>query len=287
MEISRSRNSHIRLPRSVTLQPMALPSRSLKPAIDLRLSVTTGFWPAMIFRASTASSKYFFSPVALPTPMLTTIFCNRGSDKRLVRPNCSARPGQNFLLDSAAGGGAWEWPWAPLLALAFFALALLALVRLGRLFALGGLLALGLFLALGRLFGLGFLLGRGWFFDLGCFFALGRLLDLGWLFNLGWLFSLGLVSAPLASLRPWLVFRLPAALRPRAPGPWAASGPGLPFLLGRLVGRCLRLRRDGRFRIRDGRLVFRSWSSFPGGVPGEPPRAASLSFSLAWSWEER
>ena len=38
---SRSRNSYIRFPRSVTLQPMAIPSRSWKLAIDLRLSVTT------------------------------------------------------------------------------------------------------------------------------------------------------------------------------------------------------------------------------------------------------
>ncbi len=107
MEISRSRNSHIRLPRSVTLQPMAFPSRSLKPAIDWRLRVTTGFWPAMVFRASTASSRYFFSPVALPTPMLMTIFCNRGSARRFVRPNCWARPAGSPS-DSAAGAGAWE-----------------------------------------------------------------------------------------------------------------------------------------------------------------------------------
>ena len=47
-EISRSRNSYIRRPRSVTLQPIAIPSRSWKPAIDLRAMVTTGFWPAIM-----------------------------------------------------------------------------------------------------------------------------------------------------------------------------------------------------------------------------------------------
>ena len=40
--INRSRNSYIRLPRSVTLAPMALPSRSLKPAIDFLARVTIG-----------------------------------------------------------------------------------------------------------------------------------------------------------------------------------------------------------------------------------------------------
>ena len=44
--ISRSRNSHMRSPRSVTLQPIDWPSRSLKPAIDLRALVMIGFWPA-------------------------------------------------------------------------------------------------------------------------------------------------------------------------------------------------------------------------------------------------
>ncbi len=43
--ISRSKNSHIRSPRKVTLAPMALPSRSLKPAMDFLARVTSGFWP--------------------------------------------------------------------------------------------------------------------------------------------------------------------------------------------------------------------------------------------------
>ena len=45
--ISRSKNSHMRSPRSVTLAPMALPSRSLKPAIDFLALVTSGFWPVI------------------------------------------------------------------------------------------------------------------------------------------------------------------------------------------------------------------------------------------------
>ena len=46
-QISRSKNSHIRSPRRVTLAPMALPSRSLKPAIDFLARVTSGFWPVI------------------------------------------------------------------------------------------------------------------------------------------------------------------------------------------------------------------------------------------------
>src|SRR3712207_8855289 len=42
-EISRSRNSHMRSPRSVTLQPIDWPSRSLKPAIESLDFVMIGF----------------------------------------------------------------------------------------------------------------------------------------------------------------------------------------------------------------------------------------------------
>ena len=49
--MSRSKNSHMRSPRRVTLAPMALPSRSLKPAIDFLALVTSGFWPVMIVRS--------------------------------------------------------------------------------------------------------------------------------------------------------------------------------------------------------------------------------------------
>ena len=39
-DTSRSTNSHIQAPRSVTFAPIAMPSRSLKPAIDFRAFVT-------------------------------------------------------------------------------------------------------------------------------------------------------------------------------------------------------------------------------------------------------
>ena len=63
-EISRSRNSYIRARRSVTLQPIAIPSRSRNPAIDLRAKVMIGFCPVICVSASTAVSRCFFSWIA-------------------------------------------------------------------------------------------------------------------------------------------------------------------------------------------------------------------------------
>ena len=83
---SRSKNSHIRSPRRVTLAPMALPSRSLKPAIDFLARVTSGFWPVMAVRSRTAPSSSDGCWVARPTPMLMTIFSMRGTSMTLGRP---------------------------------------------------------------------------------------------------------------------------------------------------------------------------------------------------------
>ena len=47
----------MRSPRRVTLAPMALPSRSLKPAIDFLALVTIGFWPVISVRSATAPSS--------------------------------------------------------------------------------------------------------------------------------------------------------------------------------------------------------------------------------------
>ena len=69
----------MRAPRSVTLVPMALPSRSLKLAIDFLALVITGFWPAMVVRSLTAPSRSDGWPTASPTPMLITIFSSRGT----------------------------------------------------------------------------------------------------------------------------------------------------------------------------------------------------------------
>ena len=63
-------NSYMRSRRSVTLAPIAMPSRSLKVAIDLRDLVTTGFWPVIAVRSATAPSTALRSLTASPTPML-------------------------------------------------------------------------------------------------------------------------------------------------------------------------------------------------------------------------
>ena len=49
----RSRNSYIRSRRNVTLQPIGMPSRILKPATDLRASVVTGLLTSDFFHIAT------------------------------------------------------------------------------------------------------------------------------------------------------------------------------------------------------------------------------------------
>jgi hypothetical protein len=63
----------------VTMQPTETPSRILKPAIGLRDLVTTGFWPEILVRSPTALSITFLSATASLTPMLSVIFCRRGT----------------------------------------------------------------------------------------------------------------------------------------------------------------------------------------------------------------
>ena len=74
IETSRSRNSHIRSPRSVTLTPIGMPSRILNCAIDLRALRTCARWPAMIVSSSSAASICFASVLPSPTPMFSVIF---------------------------------------------------------------------------------------------------------------------------------------------------------------------------------------------------------------------
>ena len=93
IEISRSMNSHMRSPRSVTLAPIALPSRSLKPAIDFLARVTTGFWPVIVARSRTAPSSREAWAVAAPTPMLSTTLESRGTCMTLPMPS-----------------SCWSWP---------------------------------------------------------------------------------------------------------------------------------------------------------------------------------
>ncbi|CPU63611.1 Uncharacterised protein [Mycobacteroides abscessus] len=88
----RSRNSHMRSPRSVTCAPIGMPSRSLNCAMDLRALVTCGFWPVIADRSRMAPSMSFESLAASPTPMFTTIFVTRATWLTFSCPNSSRRP---------------------------------------------------------------------------------------------------------------------------------------------------------------------------------------------------
>ncbi len=69
----------MRSPRSVTLQPIAWPSRTLKVATDFLALVTAGFWPVIFAMSAVAASMTFLSATASPTPMLTVILRIRGT----------------------------------------------------------------------------------------------------------------------------------------------------------------------------------------------------------------
>ena len=77
----------MRSPRSVTLQPMGMPSRILKPAIEFLARVTSGRCRLMIASSSTASSSAFELSLASPTPMLSVIFWSRGTAITVSRPS--------------------------------------------------------------------------------------------------------------------------------------------------------------------------------------------------------
>ena len=61
------------------MQPIVIPSRSLKLAIDFRARVTMGFCPEMAVMSATAASIFLLSPTASPTPMFSTIFSSAGT----------------------------------------------------------------------------------------------------------------------------------------------------------------------------------------------------------------
>ena len=69
----------MRSPRSVTLTPTGIPSRSLKFAIDLRARRMAGFWPAITPSCSLAASSSAVLSFASPTPMLSVIFSILGA----------------------------------------------------------------------------------------------------------------------------------------------------------------------------------------------------------------
>src|SRR5580698_1844143 len=94
----RSRNSYMRSPRSVTLQPIAWPSRTLNVATDFFALVTAGFWPVIFARSAVAASMTFLSATASPTPMLTVIFRMRGTSIVFLSPSFVLSSGTSFSL---------------------------------------------------------------------------------------------------------------------------------------------------------------------------------------------
>ena len=79
IEVSRSRNSHMRARRSVTATPTGMPSRTLKEATDFFARRTLGRWPAIVASCSVAASSICVFCLASPTPMLRVIFSSVGT----------------------------------------------------------------------------------------------------------------------------------------------------------------------------------------------------------------
>ena len=93
-------------PRSVTLAPTAMPSRSLKLAIDLRALRTCARWPVIVVSSSMAESSAFASVFASPTPMFSVIFSMRGTCMIEERPRSSLSCGRSSCSYSSLRRGA-------------------------------------------------------------------------------------------------------------------------------------------------------------------------------------
>src|SRR5690606_29562834 len=104
----------MRSPRSVTLQPMAMPSRILNAATDFFARVTAGFWPLMRARSSMADSSAFGFCTASPTPMLSTIFSSRGTCMTLLYPNRSISAGTTSFTYFSFSRDTFAPPFPPL-----------------------------------------------------------------------------------------------------------------------------------------------------------------------------
>src|SRR5215510_4449931 len=93
MLTKRSRNSYILSPRSVTVAPTFIPSRSLKAAIDFFALVTIGLCPEIVIKSLTAESMILAFWIASPNPMLMTIFSSFGTLIGFLKPNSLASAG--------------------------------------------------------------------------------------------------------------------------------------------------------------------------------------------------
>ena len=88
----------MRSPRSVTLQPMPMPWRMWKPAMDFFARVMQGCWPVMMRRSFMAASSSLWSEAAAPTPMFTTIFSRRGTSLMFWMPSSFSSWGTTTVL---------------------------------------------------------------------------------------------------------------------------------------------------------------------------------------------
>ena len=77
------------MPRSVTLHPIAWPSRSLKFDTLFLARRRIAFWPVIIASSSIARSRSFGFVVASPSPIFTTTFSSFGIWLTFPYPNSS------------------------------------------------------------------------------------------------------------------------------------------------------------------------------------------------------
>src|SRR6266478_3745949 len=78
----------MRSPRKVTAQPMGMPLRILKFAIDFLARVIIGFWPVIWPSSTAAVSSSFAFWLASPRPMLTVTFFSLGTAIMFFQPKC-------------------------------------------------------------------------------------------------------------------------------------------------------------------------------------------------------
>src|SRR5690242_7048393 len=76
----------MRSPRSVTAQPMGMPLRILKFAMDFFARVIIAFCPVICPSPCAAVSSNLTFWLASPRPMLTVIFCNFGTAMWFFQP---------------------------------------------------------------------------------------------------------------------------------------------------------------------------------------------------------
>src|SRR5438445_12586382 len=77
----------MRSPRSVTQQPMGMPLRILKLAIDFLARVITARWPEICPNSTAATSSSLIFWLASPKPILTTTLATLGTAMGFLYPN--------------------------------------------------------------------------------------------------------------------------------------------------------------------------------------------------------